>query len=189
MHDIEPYYGWQHLYNAANDVLSPFFNQEYSETEFTYSVYNYLIHPQWDCFGSATLYCKILYTDYDEGFCIIEFIGEWNDCLYNDVMYLKRNLVEILINKGVRHFILLGENIFNFHYSDDCYYQEWYEELEDGWICALNFLQHVTAEFRVIRLDNYFHFLNEKPFANWKKFNPQQLYEKVNEVLPKYLSG
>lgn len=189
MHDIEPYYGWQHLYNAANDVLSPFYNNEYSEIEFTYSVYNYLIHPQWDCFGSATLYCKILFADYDEGFCIIEFIGEWNDCLYNDIMYFKRNVVEVLIDNGIRHFILLGEYVFNFHYSDDCYYQEWFEELEGGWIWALNFRQHVSAEFRVIRLDNYINFSDESFFSAWRKCNPQQLYEKINFNIKKQLTG
>ena len=85
MHEIEPYYNWRHLYIADEDEKSPFFGRTYSEFEFTQTVYNYYIHPQWDDFGSQTLYLKILFADYDLGFCIIEFIGEWNDAIENDI--------------------------------------------------------------------------------------------------------
>jgi hypothetical protein len=73
---------------------SPFYEREYSEFEYTNQVYNYLLHPQWDEFGSSTLYLKILYVDYKEGFAIIEMIGEWNDAINNDIMFLKRDVVE-----------------------------------------------------------------------------------------------
>ena len=78
MHDIEPYFKWRDWYTAEEDTRSPFYGREYSEFEFTHAVYNYLIHPQWDEFGSKTLYLKILYADYDEHFAIIEMLGEWN---------------------------------------------------------------------------------------------------------------
>ena len=47
----------------------------------------------------TTLFAKILFTDYDERFTVIEFIGEWNDTLFNDVMNLKRNVIETLQGK------------------------------------------------------------------------------------------
>lgn len=47
-------------------------------------------------------------------------------------------------------FILIGENVLNYHSSDDCYYQEWFEEVEDGWIILLNFREHVLNEFKKI---------------------------------------
>ena len=81
MHDIEPYYSWRHLYIASEDKKSPFFGRQYSEFEFTHAVYNYLIHPQWDEMGSATLYLKVLYANYETGFAVIELIGEWNDAI------------------------------------------------------------------------------------------------------------
>ena len=59
MHDIEPYFNWRHLYISADDEQSPFYGREYSEVEFTNSIYNFVIHPQWDDFGSETLYIKI----------------------------------------------------------------------------------------------------------------------------------
>ena len=122
MQDLEPFYNWRGYYIAAEDPLSPFYGREYSEFEYTNTIYNYYIHPQWDEFGSNTLYLKILFTDYDRGFAIIEFIGEWNDALYNDIMFLKRDLIELMMKEGINKYILIGENVMNFHGSDDCYY-------------------------------------------------------------------
>ena len=90
MHDIEPYYEWRDYYVASEDKLSVFFRRKYNEFEFTHKVYNYYIHPQWDAFGSSTLYCKILYVGYDKNIAVIELIGEWNDTLHNDIMIFKR---------------------------------------------------------------------------------------------------
>src|SRR5678810_1387575 len=81
MHDIEPYYNWRHIYVSEEDQRSPFYGREYSEFVFSQTVYNYYIHPQWDEFGSSTLYIKVLMADYTSGYAIIEMIGEWNDCL------------------------------------------------------------------------------------------------------------
>lgn len=39
--------------------------------------------------GSETLYLKILWVDYDLKFTIIEFLGEWNDCIEEDCQMLK----------------------------------------------------------------------------------------------------
>ena len=101
MHTIEPYYNWRNLYTAEDDPRSPFFQREYSETHYTDQIYDHYIHPQWDNIDSTTLFIKLLFTDYDEGYCIIELFGEWNDCLYNDIMFLKRDVIEIF-NAG-RH--------------------------------------------------------------------------------------
>ena len=61
---------------SEEDEKSPFFGREYSEFEFTLAIYNYLIHPQWDEFGSKTLYLKVLLADYEEKYIIIELISE-----------------------------------------------------------------------------------------------------------------
>ena len=52
-----------------------------------------------------------------------------------------------LMSEGIERFILIGENVLNFHASDDCYYEEWFDEVTDadGWIALLNFRQHVVA--------------------------------------------
>ena len=90
MHTLEPYYNWRGLYCAEEDELSPFYNQEYSEFEFSNKIYDFYIHPQWDNIGSQTLFVKLLFAHYGEGYAIVELIGEWNDLLYNDIMFLKR---------------------------------------------------------------------------------------------------
>ena len=94
MHTIEPYYNWRHLYIASEDERSPQFGYQNSEVNFTDRIYNFVIHPQWDYFGCETLFMKILFTNYELGYSIIELIGEWNDVLNNDVMFLKRRIIK-----------------------------------------------------------------------------------------------
>jgi hypothetical protein len=185
MQDIEPYYNWRHHYIASEDEKSPFYEREYSEFEYTNAIYNYLIHPQWDDIDSPTLYIKILMVDYDLGYCIIELIGEWNDAINNDIMLLKRDIIELLMAQDINKFILIGENILNFHASDDCYYQEWFEEVEDGWITFLNFREHVLDEFQRANIDYYIVSGGQLNDIAWRTASPQVLFEKVENVIQK----
>ncbi len=187
MHTIEPHYNWRHLYIASDDERSPFYNREYSEFEFTHSIYDYFIHPQWDEIGSATLYIKILFVNYEMGFCIIELIGEWNDCLYNDIMFLKRNIADVLIENGITKFILIGENVMNFHASDNDYYQEWFDDIEDGWIACINFREHVVEEFMRSHIDYYLALGGVLNNVIWRSNTPILVYEKVNSLMVKRL--
>src|SRR5688572_28711798 len=188
MQDIEPFFRWRDLYRAEDDSLSPFYEREYSEFEYTNRIYNYAIHPQWDEFGSQTLYIKILYADYQEGYCIIEMIGEWNDAVTNDIMFLKRDVMEVLMESGISKFILIGENVLNFHASDDCYYEEWFQEVEDGWIAGINFRDHVISEFKRNNLDYYINFGGVLDEMNWRNLKPVQFFNLVEEQLIKRLS-
>ncbi|GAP42755.1 hypothetical protein TBC1_11894 [Lentimicrobium saccharophilum] len=189
MHDIEPFYAWRNLYDAADDIHSPFYGRTYSETQCINSVYNYFIHPLWDEMGSATLYIKILYADYRAGFCVIECLGEWNDTLYNDIMYLYRNVAEILMDAGIRKFILIGENVLNFHADDDSYYQEWFDGIEDGWIACINFRDHVLDEIHRGRLDYYLAIGGKLDHINWRTLNPKQLFTLIDSLIMKRLTA
>lgn len=183
MHFIEPHFGWRGYYVAEEDPDSPFYGREYSEFEFEHAVYNYLIHPQWDTFGSQTLFLKILFVDYAEGYTIIELIGEWNDAIENDIMTMKRDLIEDLIHSGITNFILIGENVLNFHSSDDCYYEEWFEELEDGWIAMVNFHDHVREEFQRANIDQYVAMGGELDDVEWRTFLPHQFFKHVRKLV------
>ncbi|XZF15362.1 hypothetical protein ACTHGU_04430 [Chitinophagaceae bacterium MMS25-I14] len=176
MHDIEPYFNWRHLYTAEEDENSPFYGREYSEFEFTNTVYNYYIHPQWDEFGSRTLYLKILFADYDYNFAIIEMIGEWNDAVENDIMQLKRSVIDPMIAKGISKFILITENVLNFHSGDKDYYEEWSEDIRDmgGWIIAVNMPEQTQYDFRKSHIDWYIH-LREYP--GWRTFQPMHFFQ------------
>jgi len=187
MHEIEPHYNWRNLYIASEDDRSPFFGREYSEFEFSNAIYDHFIHPQWDAIGSATLYIKILYADYDKGYAIIELIGEWNDCLYNDIMYLKRDIIDVLIDSGITRFILIGENVLNFHAGDNDYYQEWFEDIEDGWIAMINFRDHVIEEIQQAYIDYYVALGGSLNYLEWRNLLPFNLFDKVNSVIMKRL--
>ncbi len=180
MHTIEPYFKWRDLYRAEEDERSPFYRQEYSEFEFTNTLYNYLIHPQWDYFGSPTLYVKILYADYVFGYAFLELMGEWNDCIHNDIMFLKREVADVLMHAGINKFVLIGENVLNFHASDDCYYEAWHEDLEeDGWIMLMNFRDHVLDEMQETGIGRYLLMGHHLDIPAWRTFTPQTLFNAI----------
>lgn len=182
MHDVEPYYRWRDIYQAENDPLSPFYGKEYSEFEFSDNIYGYYIHPQWDYIGSETLYIKILFADYDSKSVILEFIGEWNDTLHNDIMHLKRNVIDELILSGIENFILIGDNVYNFHGSDDEYYSEWFDEIEDGYIVGIGFSNVVIEEWKNYNIDSFIDFGEAFEIDNWRIFNPKKLVQKISDI-------
>jgi hypothetical protein len=190
MHDIEPYYNWRGYYVASEDPYSPFFEREYSEFEFSSKIYNYFIHPQWDSFGSQTLFMKVLYCHYENRFAIIELIGEWNDLLYNDIMFLKREVIELMMQEGISKFILIGENILNFHFADDSYYDEWFDEVSDndGWIALMNVRDHVLADMDDAHIDRYFVSGGKLNEVKWRTMNPDQLFESVERQVMRRLA-
>jgi hypothetical protein len=189
MHDIEPYYNWREYYQSEDDEFSPFFGREYSEFYFNDQIYNHYIHPQWDFFGSPTLVLKTLYADYDEGIVIMEMFGEWNDCLNNDIMFFKRDVIEPLMESGISKFILIGENVLNFHSSDDCYYEEWFDEItdQDGWIALINFREHVLDEFKATNIDYYFILGGSINEINWRTYNPSEFSKKISNYVARRL--
>ncbi|MEY2828467.1 MAG: hypothetical protein RIQ33_325 [Bacteroidota bacterium] len=190
MQNIEPFYNWLDIYNPEDDNQSPFFGCEHSEFQYQNTIYNYYIHPQWDSFGSATMYMKVLYADYDKHFAVLEFIGEWNDCIGNDIMFLKRDIIDVFISNGIYKFVLIGENVLNFHYSDDCYYEEWYDDIKDngGWIAGINFRNHVQVEFQKVGIKNYILFNDEEDEITWRKQKPYTFHKLIeDQLMPKYL--
>ncbi|WP_018631209.1 hypothetical protein [Niabella aurantiaca] len=182
MHDIEPYYNWQHIYLSEEDELSPFYGVEHSQFEYKDAVYNYYIHPQWDYFGSRTLYLKVLMADYEEGYAVIELIGEWNDAVENDIMTLKRDVLEVFMNEGIYKFILIAENVLNFHSGDRDYYEELHEELSDadGWIVCLNMPSQTQYDFKQAKLNQFIELME---INNWRVYKPYHLYKKINDQL------
>ena len=188
MQDIEPFYNWRHLYTAEDDSRSPFFGHTYSEFEFSQTVYNYYIHPQWDEFGSRTLYMKLLFAEYDQGFAIIELIGEWNDAIENDIMTIRREVTDKLYRQGITKYILVAENVLNFHSSDESYYEEWREQLEDdnGWVAILNMPGPSQHDFRRSRLTGYITLLD---LPEWRTLKPELLFQQLDNWMIRQLPG
>ena len=184
MHNLEPFYRWREEYAVEEDDRSPFYGRTYTEWK---QVYNYLLHPFWDDFESNTLYLKTLMVDYDENYAIIELIGEWNDAVENDIRFLKRNVIEPMLDEGISKYILIMENVLNFHGDGDDYYAEWAEECQDafngGWIAMLNTFDHVANELHDTRLDSYAHFGQDYNGMNWRQFPPKMVFKMVEKLI------
>lgn len=187
MHDIEPFFNWEKYYNAHQDERSPFYGVETNYQTYENNIYGYYIHPDWDYFESETLYLRILFTDYHEGYTIIELIGEWNDTLHNDVMFLKRNVIDHLTQEGISKYILLGEHVMNFHGLEDDYYSEWSEDTENGWIVGINFRDHVLQEWQRYRIDYYINFGGTLEIDNWRTMPPQKFYAYISQQMQRRL--
>jgi hypothetical protein len=182
MHNIEPYYNWRHIYTSEEDAQSPFYGREYSEFEFSQTIYNYYIHPQWDEFGSKTLYLKVVMADYTEKYAVVELIGEWNDAIENDIMTLKNEVINHMMSAGITQFIFIAENVLNFHGSERDYYEEWCDELreEEGWAVILNMPEATQHDYKKLKLDRYVGLLD---IPDWRVYKPFHLFKKVQQTM------
>ena len=104
-------------------------------------------------------------------------------------MILKRDFIEAMMYEGINKFILIGENVLNFHYSDDEYYAEWFDEIEDGWIIGLNFMGHVIREMQQAQLDYYINLGGRFQDINWRTFSPAGLFDHVEDLVTKRLQA
>lgn len=189
MHRIEPHYHWLELYDPSEDPRSPFFMRRYSEFEYTNKIYNYVLHPRWDYFGSDTMLLKVLMADYKKGYTVIELIGEWNDAINNDIMFLKRDVIDPMIEDGIDKFIIIGENVLNFHSSDDSYYEEWRSDIPCGWIALINFQDHVANELDANRISGYFEIDDDFFSIPWRTFKPDVLFKLINKHLSRRIGN
>jgi hypothetical protein len=184
MQDIEPFYNWRHIYTSEEDERSPFYGRTYSEFEFTQTIYNFYIHPQWDDFGSRTMYLKVIMADYEEHYAVIELIGEWNDAIENDIMELKREVADKFFSEGIYKFILVAENVLNYHSDGRDYYEEWFEEVtdENGWVVVINMPAQTQQEFRRAKLNRYLELME---IEDWRIYKPFHLFKKIDGEIMK----
>ena len=102
-------------------------------------------------------------------------------------MTLKREIIELMVDEGLNKFILIGENVLNFHSSDDCYYEEWFQDVEDGWIAGINFREHVISEFKRNNIDYYINLGGNLDDMVWRNLKPIQLFKNVERELGRRL--
>jgi hypothetical protein len=123
-----------------------------------------------------------LLADYEEKYAVIEMIGEWNDAVENDIMELKREVLEKFMDEGVNKIILIAENVLNFHSSGSEYYEELAEEMNEanGWIVCLNMPEPTQYDFKKAHLDRYIELLE---LDNWRTYKPFHLFKKIDNEL------
>ena len=107
----------------------------------------------------------------------------------NDIMLFKRNIIEPMMECGVFKFILIAENLLNFHGNETDYYEEWFEEIqdEDGWIAMVNTRPHVTQELKDYDLDCYFLLGGKLEEVNWRTSTPLQFIDRISAYVQKLL--
>jgi hypothetical protein len=74
--------------------------------------------------------------------------------------------------------------VLNFHSSDDSYYEDWREQVEDlgGWIVILNMPEQSQYDFVRARLNNYATLMD---FPQWRTLKPELVFQQVDELLLK----
>jgi hypothetical protein len=129
---------------------------------------------------------KVLLADYEEQFVILELLGEWNDAIENDIMTFKRDVIDQFEMQGIHKFILIAENVLNFHSGDKDYYQEWFEEVTDekGWIVCLNMPEATQYDFRKAKINYYVELME---ISNWRTYRPFHLFKKIDEEISRRL--
>ena len=131
---------------------------------------------------------KVLFVDYEQNYAIIELLGEWNDAIENDIMTLRRDITDNMFAKGINKFILIAENVLNFHSSDDSYYQDWWEELEEnnGWVAILDMPKQSQYDFVNARLNNYIELMD---FPQWRTLKPELVFEQIDNKIMKRINN
>jgi hypothetical protein len=76
--------------------------------------------------------------------------------------------------------------VLNFHSSDDSYYEEWHEQLEDdnGWVAVLNMPNATQHDFKKARITNYLHFFE---LDQWRTLKPEIIFQTLDNELMKRL--
>ena len=76
----------------------------------------------------------------------------------------------------------------NFHGSDDCYYEEWFENVEDGWIALVGFRDFVLAEMTEYNIDSYLNYGGNLQIDNWRTLKPQVFHKLVDGLIMRRLA-
>ena len=89
---------------------------------------------------------------------------------------------EKFMEQKIYKFILIGENVLNFHSDTRDYYEELHEELidENGWIVCLNMPEQTQYDFRQAKLNRYLELME---LENWRTYKPFHLFKKINNEL------
>jgi hypothetical protein len=100
-------------------------------------------------------------------------------------MYLKRQVVDDLSRFEIDKYVLICENVLNFHGSDNCYYEEWFEDIKEsnGWMAFLNLNQHVEEEMVSTQIHHYAAIGGALNDVNWRRYKPAQLVATVDGIM------
>ena len=109
-----------------------------------------------------------------------EFIKNGNDCITNDIMFLKRDVADVLIEKASINSFCCVIMCQPFMVPDDCY-EEWWDDIKDagGWVCMVNSLIMWATEMKRTRLQYYTHFGAVFNDVNWHNKLPEMVFQEI----------
>jgi hypothetical protein len=101
-------------------------------------------------------------------------------------MTLKRDVIDKFEYEGIKKFILIAENVLNFHSGDKDYYQEWHEDVtdENGWIVCLNMPEATQYDFKKAKINYYIELM---ALSNWRTYRPFHLFKKIDDEMTRRL--
>jgi hypothetical protein len=103
---------------------------------------------------------------------------------FKTTFYLKDKAV---ISKAGKTQFITDQCTTSYAESED-YYEEWFDDIEDGWIVGLNFRDHVIREFNDFGIDQYILFSGRFDEINWRKYQPVALFELIQSFMQKRLN-
>jgi hypothetical protein len=97
-------------------------------------------------------------------------------------MELKREVLEKLMDEGIYKFVLITENVLNYHSDVKDYYEELYENVTDesGWVVCLNMPEQTQYDFKKAHLNRYIELME---LENWRTYKPFHLFKKIDGEL------
>jgi hypothetical protein len=101
-------------------------------------------------------------------------------------MLLKRYVLEPFESESIHKFILIAENVLNFHSDGTDYYDELSQELREsgGWVVCLNMPYQSEIEFK--QAGNH-HFIELYNIPEWRSYRPFHLLRKVESLIGPHL--
>lgn len=178
--EVEPYAGWLLFYDPSTDERAPLPAGPEGDLPSRY-IYTFAANPLWDSIDSESLLVKILYLHYQEGYAVVELLGEWNDLFENDFRLLCERLINPLMEEGVNRFVFICENVFNVYIDATDYYEDLQDRLADeaGWICLLKARPNVQEGLAASQLDRYLLWDDQLDHLRWRKLKPWDLFAAI----------
>ena len=99
-----------------------------------------------------------------------------------EIVELKREVLEKFMEEGIYKFILIVENVLNFHSDGKDYYEELHEEVtdENGWVVCLNMPEQTQYDFKQAHLNQFIELME---LDNWRIYRPFHLFKKIDAEL------
>jgi len=91
-------------------------------------------------------------------------------------------VLDKFMEEGIFKFILVAENVLNFHSDGKEYYEELSEDVteKNGWVVCLNMPEQTQYDFNRAHLERFVELME---LDNWRTYKPYHLFKKIDNEL------